>query len=137
MSLFEWLGEYFNPKNIGEITKETPPRVNKPKFKIYIHFVISILLIIGYYYLWLNNDTNFNLKKIIIITILLIVYLSITYNYKVKPDYNNIGLFGTPIDHPFRISDDINRFLIFFEIFLFPGRYISTSIVSFVLKFRH
>lgn len=131
MSLFEWLGEYYNPKNIGEIIKETPPKKNKPKYKIYIHFVISILLIIGYYYLWLNNDTTFNFKKIIIISILLIVYLLIAYNYKIRPDYNNIGLFGTPIDHPFRFSDDINRFYIFSELFLLPGRYITSSIIGF------
>lgn len=129
MSLFEWLGESFNPKNIGEISRETPPRKNKPQFIIYIHFTISILLILGYYYLWLKNENHFDLKKISIISIILIGYLIIGYNLKAKPDFDNIGLFGTPIDHPFRISDDINRFLIFFEIFLLPGRYISISII--------
>ncbi len=137
MSLFEWLGEYFNPKNIGEITKETPPDKKQSKFKVYIHFVISILLLTGYYYLWLKNDTTFNFKKIIIISILLTIYLLIAYNFKAKPDYENIGLFGTPINHPFRISDNFNRFLMFIEFILIPGRYISLSIINFILRFRN
>lgn len=137
MSLFEWLGESFNPKNIGEVSKETPSKKSKPNFKININFIISVLLILGYYYLWLNNDSDFNLKKITIISILLLGYLAIAYNFKVKPDYENIGLFGTPINHPFRISDNFNRFLMIIEFILIPGRYISSSIMNFIFRFRN
>lgn len=137
MNLFEFLEEYLNPKNIGEISKEYPPIKKQPKFNIYIHFVISIILLIGYYYLGLKNDEQFYLKKICIISILLISYLAIAFNYKIKPNFNNIGLFGTPINDPFKFSDNINRYNIFLELFLIPRRYISSSIVNFILQLKN
>jgi len=44
-----------------------------------------------------------------------------------QPDYSNTGLFGF-IDHPFRWSDDANRFLVFVRVLLFPGRIAAAAI---------
>ena len=50
-----------------------------------------------------------------------------------KPDYSNVGWFGGLVDHPFRLSDDYNRFLIFLLLFLWPARVIGSG---FVMLFR-
>lgn len=57
-------------------------------------------------------------------------YLVAAYLLRPSPDYSNIGFLGGLIDHPFRYSDDINRFLMFLLAFLWPGRFVATAIMD-------
>ena len=43
---------------------------------------------------------------------------------------------NVPIFHPFRISDDTNRFLLFLAIVLIPGRLLAIGVVDLFLAFR-
>ncbi len=58
-------------------------------------------------------------------------YLLIAYFVLPEPDYGNMGWFGGLMDNPFRISDDLNRFLFFLRVLLIPGRFMARSIVNF------
>ena len=40
------------------------------------------------------------------------------------------------MDNPFRITDDLNRFLLFLKIALIPGRLIGIGLVDFIRAFR-
>ena len=68
---------------------------------------------------------------------LTLLYLVIAYLVHPQPDTSNIGWLGGLMDHPFRYSDDINRFLIFLVIALWPGRFVSESLVDVVLLLAH
>jgi len=59
-----------------------------------------------------------------------LIYLAIAYHVHPQPDMENIGWLGGLLDHPFRYSDDINRFLVFLVILLWPGRFIAESFVD-------
>lgn len=50
------------------------------------------------------------------------VYLLLSYFIHPCPATRNMGWMGGVMDNPFRFSDDVNRFLLFFQAFLFPGK---------------
>ena len=66
---------------------------------------------------------------------ILFIYCLISYKVIPQSDTSNIGLLGGLIDHPFRYSDDINRFLILLSILLYPGRFIATTLILFIILF--
>ena len=61
--------------------------------------------------------------------IVISLYLFASFWISAKPNYENIGWLGGLINHPFRISDNFNRGLIFLQIILFPGKLLSQGIV--------
>ncbi|MFN8344508.1 MAG: hypothetical protein U0X91_05875 [Spirosomataceae bacterium] len=63
--------------------------------------------------------------------LLLSGYLFASFWLTAIPNYDNIGLFRGLINHPFRISDDYNRFLIFLQLLLLPGKLLSQGILIF------
>jgi hypothetical protein len=46
------------------------------------------------------------------------------------PDEEETPLPGGFVDHPFRFSDDISRFLIVLLVILWPGRFVATAIAD-------
>jgi len=58
-------------------------------------------------------------------TLACLAYVVVGTLLRPEPDLSNVGLLGGLIDHPFRLSDDVNRFLIFLLVFLWPGRVIG------------
>ena len=60
-------------------------------------------------------------------------YLVFAYFARPEPDIFNVGLMGGLVDHPFRFSDDFNRFLMACKVMLMPGRFISEAFVDFFL----
>ena len=125
MDLIEWLFERNNPHPIGEIKDRQKPDEGEP--------INWAMLIIGQIFFWgiifIVSKTTFFEGDIIWILIksgILILYLLISYQFDIQPDYNNVGLLGGLMNHPFRYSDNMNRYLIFFKIILFP-RYIMAG----------
>ena len=47
-----------------------------------------------------------------------------------EPDFSNVGWLGGLINDPLRVSDDVNRFLVFVLLFLLPGRFIGTGLLA-------
>jgi len=125
MSLFEWLGEYFNPGRVGDIDAKGAPLVVQKIKRIWVILMVVLglsFMVLAFYAIKQTPGSN---RWGLIIG--LIVYLVIAFFITPEPDTNNLGWFGGLIDHPFRISDDFNRFLLVFYMLLLPGKLIVFS----------
>lgn len=134
MSIFEYLFERKNLGKVGTIEKNNQA-IKKVSIPILIlKLVIATFMIYGLFYITvLNNLTWINT---IIFTAILFIYCLIGFKVIPQPDTSNVGLLGGLIDHPFRYSDDINRFLILLSILLYPGRFIATTLIQFIMLFK-
>ncbi|MDF2907769.1 MAG: hypothetical protein K0R34_3090 [Herbinix sp.] len=128
MGLLEYLFERKNPGTVGEIQKNQPPLETRSVAWVVLKLIISIVIICGLFYITVLQDFSFGRLLIYILT--LTGYSIICYRYVPRPDTSNMGLFGGIIDNPFRYTDDLNRFLMFLSILLYPGRFISTTLVQ-------
>ena len=59
-----------------------------------------------------------------------LVYLAIAAAYRPEPDTSDLGWLGGLVDNPFRFSDNINRFLLFLLIVLWPGRLVADALAD-------
>ncbi len=120
MSLFEWFFERKNPgpKGHAEMGIQANPVGEMANWQKLLLLIIGGAIWIGYFYLFtLVNDSN-----VLSLIIFGVIYLALSLFIHPKPNVNNMGWAGGLIDNPFRWSDDVNRFLLFFEGFLFPGK---------------
>lgn len=131
MGLLEYLFERKNPGNVGDIERNKPPvEPTEPAeiLLIIIKLIISVALIYGLFYVTVLQ--NFSVGNTLIFLVILSIYCIVSYNFVPRPDTSNMGLLGGLIDHPFRYTDDANRFLLFLFIILYPGRFIATTLVQ-------
>ncbi len=133
MSLFEWFGESYNPGPVGSMEFGKKQKVSRTNGIVLLRLFISLFIITGIFYLVFADRVEFNIGNAARLSGIIFIYLVISYFIRPAPDTSNIGWFGGLIDHPFRYSDDINRFLLFFKIFLLPGAFISESLIEGVL----
>ena len=119
MSLFEWFGEKFNPGPVGTVAHDEEDTW-QPKSR----FLIWLLTLLGVAILGLLIWGIFQLENKWQGFLLLLVYLLLSWWLSPQPDRSNMGWAGGIIDHPFRITDDFNRWLFFFALFLVPGKLI-------------
>lgn len=130
MSLLEWLGESIDPGEIGTVDVGNPGREPRTRGVVLACLAVSLLLLGGWGYVVIavmEVTSPLGITGIIAGTIL---YLVAGFFIHPQPDTSNIGWLGGLIDHPFRYSDDVNRFLLFLMIFLWPGRFVSESLVD-------
>lgn len=134
MGILEYIFERKNPGKVGTFQKneQSSKNISIPLlvFKIFISAFIVYLL----FYLTVMNNLNFINTMIFII--ILLIYCLISYFVIPKPDTSNVGLLGGLIDHPFRYTDDLNRLLIVLLILMYPGRFISTTIIQIIQLFK-
>lgn len=131
MGLLEFLFEKRNPGKIGDIKKNNQPIRYVSLTILIIKLIVSLSIVFGLFYITVLNNFNFINTAIFIIN--LFVYCFISYKFIPQPDASNVGLLGGLIDHPFRISDDFNRMLIVLLALLYPGRFISTTIMQIIV----
>jgi len=137
MSLFEWFGESFNPGEVGTVdvgSRDSDERgsATRSRIAVLVCFAFAAALIgLGAYFVVSVYGVP-TAGGLVWLTFGTFVYLSLSYFVHPKPDTSNIGWMGGLMDHPFRYSDDVNRFLIFLLIVLWPGRFISESLVDMV-----
>jgi hypothetical protein len=130
MSLLEWFGESYNPGSVGLVDVGGRDRGMRPRKAVLVCFLISCVLL-GLWIYFLGGILGVSSPSgIAIAAITLTVYLTIAYFVHPEPDLENVGWFGGVFDHPFRYSDDVNRMLIFLVFALWPGRFISESLVD-------
>jgi hypothetical protein len=126
MGLIEWLIERRNPGPIGSVETEPPPRLQRGGER-FAGIIFSLAALGAWiYFLASKAQSSRGLTGALFVTAL---YLFIAYRYKPEPDLSNTGIFGF-IDHPFKYSDDMNRFLIFLRFFLWPGRMVATGLAE-------
>lgn len=130
MGLFEIFGESKNPGNVGGIEKNKDIDYDQSIWLIIINSVISIGILVGVYVLIFSDGLD--IVGLFFYLGAMFIYCAVGYLIIPKPDYENIGWLGGLMDHPFRYSDDLNRFLIFLSAILYPGRFIATTVMMWV-----
>ncbi len=132
MSLIDGFLESENPSPVGKIEFNSPePDDDEPPEKDLIWLAITIGLIlvgIGLYWTFYNLSYG-NSWQVSVKLCGLVLYVMISYSLRVKPDYSNVGWLGGLMDNPFRISDNFNRWLVYLQALLVPGKLIVYSLL--------
>lgn len=131
MKFKEIFNKLFYPKPIGTVDLEGKNDRPYSKYTI-LHFLLTLLIIVGLEYLFFNSGVDELVSFIILANLALLIYILISNLIRVRPNYENLGWVPFLVNDPFRISDNINRFLIFLQVFFLPGKYISHSIADFI-----
>ena len=134
MGLFEIFGESMNPGNVGGIEKNKGIKNDQSIKRLILRSIVAIGIVIGVY-LFIFSE-GLDIAGILFYIGVVFIYCVISYLIIPKPDYSNIGWLGGLMDHPFRFSDDLNRMLIFLSAILYPGRFIATTAMSWVLLLK-
>jgi hypothetical protein len=117
MSLLEWLGESVNRGPMGSVETGAPERASLSRGLLLVRGAVGgTLLTLGAVAVFSSQEPGRWLA-------LFVGYLLLSFFLRPAPDYSNVGWVGGLIDHPLRWSDDINRFLIFLLIILWPGQF--------------
>lgn len=137
MSLSEWLGESMDPGPTGETQFGARDRGWRTRRAVLVRAGISIVMLGGLFLIfwrsWGIRDFTFYRNVFAV----LLFYSCVAYFVHPEPDHSNMGWLGGLMDHPFRYSDDVNRFLLALSIVLAPGRFWSESLVDLVRLVRH
>lgn len=130
--LIEWLGERINPGPVGQFVEHENERTRTRLSAILTGLLAFFFAALPLYFFYRYGHSGRGLwAELFFIFSIEILYLGIAYVLKPEPDASNLGWFGGMMDHPFRISDDYNRFLVLLSVLLFPGRLIGIGIVDF------
>ena len=129
MSIFEWFFEKDNPGPTGSI-ETYHHKLYWPRIWIIIAGIAALAVVIFFiYYVPFNRFKNFEMGEACVAILFGLAYLVTSYYIYIKPDYDNMGFLGF-INNPFKYTDDVNRFMIFFQAVLLPGKIISIPIVN-------
>lgn len=125
MSFLEY-GNKNNPKDIGTLAHDTPIQVPEltPKFFIWPIIAFIIICLIEGFILAFSHS--------FIETVIFGFYLTLSAVFAPKPNLDDIGFAGGLIDHPFKITDDINRHLLGIKILLAPGKFLINPIKNLI-----
>lgn len=137
MSFFEWFGESFDPGPSGETQFGPRDRGRRSRANVLIRSGISLSMLGGVGYLMFQEMGVEDWTVYRNTAVALFFYSFVAYFVHPEPDTSNMGWLGGLMDHPFRYSDDVNRFLLFLLIFLLPGRFLSESFVDLIRLIRH
>ncbi len=131
--MFEFIGEFLNPGSIGtiDISKAERENINMPILLVRTGISLGV---IGLCFIAFVGGFS-NIMSVLIFIGAMTGYCFIGFLVEPKPDYSNIGWLGGLMDHPFRISDDINRMMIFFMIVLWPGKMIARTFMAWIFYF--
>jgi len=122
------LGDLFKPGPVGTVEAGTRNREVPSREEVWVYFIISTILL-GlwcYYVVWTEQIG----ASILLRAALTVIYLAVAYFVHPVPDESNLGWFGGLINNPFRVTDDVNRFLQGLMILLWPGRFVAESFVD-------
>jgi len=129
MSLLEIIGEELDPGPMGDFTSEEPPRETRPRWLVILRAVVGLGMIATPFVI-AAVGTPFSIGSVGLVAMGMVVYLGLAHFLRPRPDFSNMGWLGGAFDNPFRYSDDVNRFLLFLSIVLWPGRFATTSILD-------
>lgn len=125
MGLFELIGEWMSPGPVGSLGVGPAPPRQRPAWMRIAHVGMSaILLALLLAFIGLPHGLAGTLGCL--------AYIVAGTFLQPQPDYSNIGWLGGLIDHPFRLSDDVNRFLVFLRVVLWPGGLIGSGFVDLI-----
>ncbi len=125
MSLFEWIGESISPGPTGSVDFGRRGRRQGSRAAVLACFVLAAALLGCWIYV-LFAVMHAGLLALAGTA----VYLLVAYVVHPRPELTNVGWLGGLFDHPFRYSDDVNRFLLFLVVVMWPGRFVAESLVA-------
>lgn len=130
--LFEWLFERRRPGPVGTIEVSEPDGRDGAGALVRGLLALGLLIWFAWWVAreWPDAPDRFTAA------VLTLLYLGIAYFLRVQPNFRNVGLWGTPIDHPLRFTDDLNRMLWFVQMLLWPGRFIAAGLADLVWVIR-
>lgn len=133
MSLFEWLGESFNPGPVGYIDAGNRPLFRRPLRRIWAIFFMLSGFVVFYFLCWFTISAGNPLVSWSVF----VVYMILCYFLTPIPDDSNLGLAGGLLNDPFRISDNMNRFLVIFYLLLLPGKLVVFAFQTLQKLFKY
>ncbi|GAB5554676.1 MAG: hypothetical protein Sapg2KO_42670 [Saprospiraceae bacterium] len=120
MKFKEIFNKLFSPKPIG--TVDLKGKNDRPYSKYtLLHFSLALLIIVGLEYLFFNANVDELVSFILLANLVLLIYILISSLIRVQPNYENLGWVPFLVNDPFRISDNVNRFLIFLQVMRIKG----------------
>jgi hypothetical protein len=128
MGLLEWLGESYDPGAVGDVTVGKRRRPPRSRAAVIARGLLALVAVGWVTWFLLASKHASPLPALAVLA----VYLVAGYFLHPEPDASNVGWFGGLFDHPFRWSDDFNRFLVFGLVILWPGRFVAESLVELV-----
>ncbi len=131
MGIFKNMDELFTPGPTGTIDFDDKDPEVRQKY-IPVRFAIALIIIgtIEYFLVFATGRSD-DYYYILLVNIFLLVYLLLAAIIRIEPNTENLGLVPFLIGHPFRFSDNLNRFLVMLNILFLPGKFLSRSIVRF------
>ncbi len=128
MSFLEWWGEEVNPGKVGSIdlSGEHEACRCKPLVLARLLFVVIGLPVLWWLTVPLVPLPTWQAAAAVIGGTL--IYIAVSYLIHPQPDLENLGPCAGMIDHPWQISDDLNRMLLGVQCVLGPGRFVAESV---------
>ncbi|WP_020607015.1 hypothetical protein [Spirosoma spitsbergense] len=131
MRLFAWFLED-EPGTIGKLEidapqsdKEPPPKKWMIWLGIFLGILFNELALKWIFDMWHSVPISQSIVKLAG----LCFYVGSSHRLTAKPDYSNMGWFSGLVDNPFRSSDNVNRWLVYLQVFLLPGKLMAYSLV--------
>lgn len=131
MGLFEWIGEHYNPGPTGSIDFKANQQPQGPPPHINLRFLVAAGLFSAVQYGFAAAGYLADFSQLLLAEGCLAAYLGMAYFIRVRPNFDNTGWVPFLINHPFRISDNFNRLLVFLWVIFAPGKFIAQAIVHF------
>ncbi len=130
MSFYEFWGERVDPGKVGKVALSTEheactcrPLVLGKLLFVTIVLPVAWALVIPYVPLPA-------FQAAVLVVGITLIYVAISYFLDPQPDTDNLGWCGGLVDHPWRYSDDLNRWLMTLKIVLAPGRFVAESVLD-------
>jgi len=125
------MGEQFRPGPVGRLRRDEEPAWHPSnRFVVWVITLLGIGIFSVLVWQLLQWDKPWEG------VLLLSVYLLLAWLFSPRPDTSNMGWFGGLLNNPFRISDNVNRWLLFFALFLLPGKLVLYAFQILVNTFR-
>ncbi|MCB9081950.1 MAG: hypothetical protein H6555_09595 [Lewinellaceae bacterium] len=131
MGLFEWIGEHYNPGPTGSIDFNGNKQPQGPPPHINLRFLVAAGLFSAVQYGFAKAGYLADFSQLFLAEGCLAAYLLMAYFIRVRPNFDNTGWVPFLINHPFRISDNLNRLLVFLWVIFAPGKFVAQAIVHF------
>ncbi len=135
-NMFEWWCERFNPGPVATVQYGRGSTSGLPGILIVLKFLILCGLA-GWGVVWVALEVlpgwfkgEHYPRAVAGWVAIIMAYLGLGYIVRPQVPMDNIGWFGGLMNHPFRISDDWNRFVLLIVVLLYPGRIVAESIVD-------
>ncbi|WP_080057911.1 hypothetical protein [Spirosoma aerolatum] len=132
MSFLEWFLEPNNPGPVGKLEVNAPePEDDEPpkKWLMWVAIGIGLILVGISLYAVFYNLGYAGFRTVFVKLCFLAIYVLLSHSITATPDYTNVGWLEGLIDNPFRISDDYNRWLIYIQVILLPGKLMAYSLI--------